>query len=97
MTTYPTSIAFARLLLILTMLTVAACLPAQSGGDYDLTWNSLDAGGLILYGGDYEMAGTVGQPETLLLSGGDYALSGGFLQDGNSFPLPVALSGFSLE
>ncbi len=84
-------------LAIVLLLAASPGLQAQSGGNYDLTWNSIDSGGLILYGNGYELAGTVGQPDALLLTGGDYALSGGFLQDGTSFPLPVSLSGFSLE
>ena len=51
---------------------------AQSGGSYDLSWNSVDGGGGISGGGSYILSGTLGQPDANLLSGGDYTLGGGF-------------------
>ena len=52
---------------------------AQSGGSYDLTWNTVDAGGYTFStGGDYSLGGTIGQPDAGVLSGGDYTLGGGF-------------------
>ena len=70
-------------------LTVAAlCLLAgialaQSGGGYDLTWNTVDGGGYTFSeGGGYSLGGTVGQPDAGVLSGGDYTLAGGFWPGG---------------
>jgi len=52
---------------------------AQSGGGYDLTWNTVDAGGYTFStGGDYSLGGTIGQPDAGVLTGGDYTLGGGF-------------------
>ena len=52
---------------------------AQSGGDYDLTWSTVDGGGdTFSTGGDYTLGGTIGQPDAGELTGGDYALTGGF-------------------
>jgi len=52
---------------------------AQIGEGYDLTWNSMDGGGVMFStGGGYSLGGTIGQPDAGLLSGGGYALGGGF-------------------
>lgn len=72
-----------RLLLI---LPIAALLlfgvgeaQAQTGGGYDLTWNSIDGGGATFStGGGYSLGGTIGQADAGASSGGAYALSGGF-------------------
>jgi len=58
---------------------------AQIGGAYDLTWNTIDSGGVMRStGGDYELSGTIGQPDAGNLSGGVYNLTGGFW-----FEIPV--------
>ena len=52
---------------------------AQTGGGYDLTWNSIDGGGATFStGGGYSLGGTIGQADAGAASGGAYALSGGF-------------------
>ena len=51
---------------------------AQSGGGYDLTWNTIDGGGGTSSGGAYTLSGTIGQPDAGNLSGGVYTLNGGF-------------------
>ena len=52
---------------------------AQTGGGYDLTWSTIDAGGGSSTGGDYQLAGTSGQADAgAALSGAGYSLSGGF-------------------
>lgn len=52
---------------------------AQTGGGYDLTWNSIDGGGATFStGGGYSLGGTIGQADAGASSGGAYALSGGF-------------------
>jgi hypothetical protein len=56
--------------------------PASSGGEYDLGWWSVDAGGGTSSGGTYSLAGTIGQADASAsgaLSGGSYTLSGGIL------------------
>lgn len=67
---------------------VAACLVcllvfslptlAQSGGDYDLSWRTIDGGGGTSSGGTYTLMGTIGQPDAGVMAGGDYELLGGF-------------------
>jgi hypothetical protein len=69
------------LLLPLYILLAVAAAPAlaQSGGEYDLTWSTVDSGGeMYSAGGAYTLGGTAGQPDPGLLTGGGYALGGGF-------------------
>lgn len=69
-------------MIFLTLAAVLLLVPvalAQSGGSYDLTWNTVDSGGTTFStGGDYSLGGTIGQPDAGLLTGGDYTLAGGF-------------------
>jgi len=52
---------------------------AQTGGGYDLTWNSIDGGGATFStGGGYSLGGTIGQADAGASSGGAYSLNGGF-------------------
>lgn len=54
---------------------------AQTGGGYDLTWNSLDCGSPVTSNGaGYLLGGTTGQPESGQLAGGGYLLQVGFGQ-----------------
>jgi hypothetical protein len=54
---------------------------AQSGGEYDLTWHTVDNGGTAFNtGSNYQLGGAIGQPDAGALSGGDYTLAGGFWQ-----------------
>lgn len=47
--------------------------------DYDLTWNTVDGGGVMFStGGDLELSGTIGQPDAGAMSGGEFTLTGGF-------------------
>lgn len=64
--------------IILILLVSAAISHAQSGGGYDLTWNTIDGGGGTASGGGYELSGTLGQPDAGQISGGAYTLGGGF-------------------
>ncbi len=53
----------------------------QSGGGFDLSWNTFDGGGgMSSTGGGFELGGTIGQPDanTVVMTGGDFELSGGF-------------------
>ncbi len=61
------------LLTFLTSLTIA-----MSGGDYEISWSTIDGGGGRSIGGDFALVGTIGQPDAGEMSGGDYDLSGGF-------------------
>ncbi len=52
---------------------------AQTGGDYDLSWNTIDGGGFTFSsGGEYTLGGTIAQPDAGLMTGGDYTILGGF-------------------
>lgn len=72
------------LLLILVAVILAAgfgyarVTQAQTGGGYDLTWNTIDGGGGTSTGGGYTLSGTIGQPDAGAMSGGSYSLIGGF-------------------
>lgn len=71
-------LALCALLALLLSLLASAAL-AQSGGGYDLTWNTVDGGGYTWStGGGYVLGGTVGQPDAGALAGGGYTLTGGF-------------------
>ncbi len=62
----------------LAMLIGVAC--AQSGGSYDLSWWTIDGGGVTFAaGGTFNLGGTIGQPDASnTLTGGAYSLTGGF-------------------
>jgi len=83
-------------LLILSAILVTRIPPAsaQTGGGYDLTWNSIDGGGATFStGGMYSLGGTIGQADAGTLSGGSYTLNGGFWVDflGIKIYLPLIL------
>ena len=73
-----------RILLVLAALLLPAAVAlAQTGGEYDLTWWTVDGGGGTVASGGYTLAGTAGQPEAgAILAGGDYTLVGGFWPGG---------------
>lgn len=72
-------LTFGLLFSILLLLASVSGISAQSGGGYDLTWNTLDGGGYTWSeGGWYTLGGTIGQADAGALSGGTYTLSGGF-------------------
>ena len=65
------------------LVAVSGLVRAQSGGGYNLTWHTIDNGGVALSTDDgYQLGGTIGQPDAGVLSGGDYTLAGGFLEGG---------------
>jgi len=66
------------LLISASFLFIAPFAMAQTGGSYDLGWNTWDGGGGTCSGGSYEISGTIGQPDAGDMSGGNYSLSGGF-------------------
>ena len=81
------------LLILLALSQSGSIVPAsaQSGGGYDLTWNTIDGGGGTSAGGNYSLSGTIGQPDAGTMSGGAYTLNGGFWVDflGNKINLPL--------
>jgi len=51
----------------------------ESASDYDLSWYTIDGGGVMFStGGEYELSGTIGQPDAGVLANGEYTLQGGF-------------------
>lgn len=65
------------------LLLLASISVAQSGGGYDMSWNTVDGGGATHNtGGDYTLAGTAGQPDAGVLAAGEYTLGGGFWRGG---------------
>ena len=74
-----------RLLLILylalLLLGLASPVLAQPSATYDLSWWTIDNGGVAgLAAGSYSLSGTAGQPDVGSLSAGIYDLAGGFWQ-----------------
>ena len=58
------------------ILLLASAAMSQSGGGYDLTWSSIDAGGGIVSGGGYTLASSIGQPDASApVSGGSWPSS----------------------
>jgi hypothetical protein len=77
------------------LLLAAGSALAQSGGPYDLNWNTVDGGGYTLStGGPYTQGGTIGQADTRLMLGGGYSLASGLWGRGLvpfQFYLPIVL------
>ncbi len=69
-----------RLMMLIPMLLLWLGANAQSGGPYDLSWWTIDGGGITFAtGGAYNLGGTIGQPDASnALAGGPYSLTGGF-------------------
>ena len=67
------------LLIVSVLLLVSVSLVfAQGGGNFGLTWWTVDGGGHTSSGGDYAISGAIGQPDAGEMSGGAFGLSGGF-------------------
>jgi hypothetical protein len=62
------------------LLLTFSSLSAQTGGSYNLSWNSLGSGGqMFSSGGSYRLGGTIGQgTATTPMVGGTFTLVGGF-------------------
>ena len=56
----------------------AAIAQAQSGGQFELSWSTIDGGGGNSSGGQFVLNGTIGQPDAGTLTGGNFKLEGGF-------------------
>ena len=65
-------------LLLLLLLAASTLAGAQTGGNFDLSWATVDGGGGSSSGGDFALSGTIGQPDAGTLAGGPYTLRGGF-------------------
>lgn len=77
------AITAAAAAVIVTALGAPASALAQTGGTYDLTWNTIDGGGATFStGGTYSLGGTIGQYDVGTLVGGSYVLAAGFWKGG---------------
>jgi len=65
--------------IIALLLIAVTTAVAQTGGGFDLSWNSIDGGGGASTGGAYSLTGTIGQWDAGAMSGGAYTLEGGFM------------------
>ncbi len=67
-------------MMMLALLVCWGTANAQSGGGYDLSWWTIDGGGITFAtGGTFNLGGTVGQPDASnALTGGTFSLTGGF-------------------
>jgi hypothetical protein len=69
---------------VVMMTTIAAAsaiaLAGPSGGSFEITWYTIDAGGTSnASGGVFSLSGTIGQPDAgPVMTGGNFSLSGGF-------------------
>ncbi len=75
------SVTYVVYLVLAVLLAVGAtAVYAQAGSGYDLTWNTVDTGGVTFAvgAGGYTLGGTAGQPDAAVWSGGGYTLVGGF-------------------
>ncbi len=55
---------------------------AQSGGDFTLTWWTVDAGGTVSSGGDYVLNGTIGQADAGESMSSTLRVGGGYWEGG---------------
>ena len=78
---------FIPIALALLIVSIAA---AQTGGGYDLSWNTSDGGGGTATGSGYRIDHTLGQVDAGTQSGGGYTLNGGFWSgvDSGAAPTP---------
>lgn len=80
-------------------LLLASTVLAQTGGNFDLSWWTVDGGGEMVSGGSFSLTGTVGQPEPgPTLSSGSLSLTSGFWPGGGAAPpvCPVPLLGVTI-
>jgi len=88
------AVAALAALLLLISIALLRIVPAtaQSGGGYDLTWNTIDGGGSASSAGSYSLVGAIGQTDAgPALNSGDYSLVGGFWYGAGSGTHPLYL------
>jgi hypothetical protein len=76
-------------LMVAALAAVIASAPAQSAGDFNLSWGRVGAGG-VSRAGDWEIYGTLGQPSAGTASGSGWAVQGGFWNRVSANLSPVA-------
>ena len=66
-------------LFILALFSVTLSLAAaQSGGDYELDWTTIDGGGGEISGGNFVLNGTIGQENAGISTGNNFTLNSGY-------------------
>ena len=70
--------SYYSVLIIVSLISIPAL--AQSGGGFDLTWNTFDGGGKVSTGSAFVLKGTAGQADAATLTGGNFIVRGGFWQ-----------------
>src|SRR5881398_990805 len=76
LTLFPSSITVITLCAVSAIFTATS--HAQSGGQFDLSWSTIDGGGGTSSGGQFTVSGTAGQPDAGALTGGQFSVTGGF-------------------
>lgn len=74
----------------------ASAAAGPSGGAFEISWYTIDAGGTSsTIGGNFELAGTIGQPDAgAEMTGGSFSLTGGFWPGlSTTPPCPADLTG----
>ena len=75
----PFNLALLALALLISATSVMARQFGGEGGDFDLSWNTVDCGGGNSSGGTFALSGTIGQAEAgAALVGGNFQITGGF-------------------
>ncbi len=88
-------LAILLLLLGLALRHVPGYVLAQSGGDFDLAWSTIDTGGgMPSTGGAFSLLGTAGQPDAGVLNGGVFSLEAGFWNR-DAGPTAVVIGSFA--
>jgi len=80
--------------LLILLFVVTGLAFAQSGGDPEMQWNTVDGGGVTFSIGDgYRLGGTIGQFNAGAHTGGVYTLNGGYWRcQTATAPTDVAIS-----
>ncbi len=79
-----------RITLAIVMSMFALPALGQSGGTYDLSWNTIDGGGGISSGCSYVLRSTIGQHDAGDSAGGTFVLRGGFLLAKATIAIPCS-------
>jgi hypothetical protein len=66
----------------------------SSGGNYQVFWNSVDAGGTRSSAGSYVLRGVIGQADAARSAAGAYQVRGGFLPTKAAPPDGLFANGF---
>lgn len=83
-------LALAFIAALAVLVSLAPAVRAQSGGPYELTWTTVDAGGGTLTGGAYSLVSMIGQPEPgAAAAGGGYTLTGGVVGGAGAVAPPI--------